>query len=216
MSHFHSAFLAVTGVLLVAASIAAAEDFITRQGKAFKNAEIIKVMPDGIRIIHADGISTVRFEDLTDKQRTEYGLSNTGTTAYRKEQTKAKEIEETARARAVSEAQEERRLDKLPRYSVSGKVLRVLSENRVVLQIFRNRIPSDPLTRIGGGYRNVVRGDVSRDPNEPFVLVTNVPSSKKGYAEGQSVRFQCIQRNTEKVVGMTLRIYQVRPEGKSR
>lgn len=201
--------------LLIVAGGAVAEDFVTRSGKVYKGAVDVKVAGTGVRVVYDGGVANVNYEDLSDEQRRRFGLTKGAVDDARQRATDAA-LERKAKAAKVRAAKEEEiRLDKLPRYEVSGKVVRVITEDRLVLQTFRTKIPNDPLTRIGGGRRNAVT-PAFREPREPFVLITVVPPSKNGYAEGQNVRFECIQRDTEKVGEMTLRIYQVRPEKKSR
>ena len=61
-------------LLLVAATSAFAADITTRDGTTYQNAKVTGVDPDGIRVLHSDGVAKVPLRSY----RTQFRSSITG------------------------------------------------------------------------------------------------------------------------------------------
>lgn len=99
------AILSTGAALLIPVSAIEPGDRIDLEG--YKNARLLKVEPDGIRIQHATGISKIPLEDLPAEMAKSLGLQKKSADAYRKvnrakdaqkrlEKQQAKWLEETA------------------------------------------------------------------------------------------------------------------------
>jgi hypothetical protein len=65
-------------MLIVASTLASgawARDITTTTGDVFHNAVVTKVQPDGIRIVHDDGVGFVNFQILAEQDRKEFGFN---------------------------------------------------------------------------------------------------------------------------------------------
>jgi len=79
-----------------------AEDISLADGKVLKNAKVTRVEPDGLRIMHADGISKVPHESLPADLQAKYNFDTTKADAFRK-QTSADQSEAQKRMREERE-----------------------------------------------------------------------------------------------------------------
>lgn len=99
-------------VLLVGFSPCHAEDFTLMDGKVLKNAKVTRVEPDGLRIMHADGISKVPHESLPADLQAKYNFDATKAAAFRK-QSAAEQMEAQKRMREEREKLREMELEPL-------------------------------------------------------------------------------------------------------
>ena len=60
-------------------------EFKTLRGDSYKRVRIGEVQPDGIRIMHEDGITKIPIENLSEEQRVKYGLAMESAARYRKQ-----------------------------------------------------------------------------------------------------------------------------------
>lgn len=130
-------------LLLAITSPVFAEDITLANGSVLKNAKITRVDPDGLRIMHQDGIAKVPHESLPPELKAKYNFDATEAAAFRK-QTEADQMEAQRRMRqeremlrdqkqaALDKAKEE--ADKTPRLteaaSVKGYWMRSLPQPR--------------------------------------------------------------------------------------
>ena len=87
-------------LLCATASAALGLDLETLDGELYKNVKIRAVEPSGLRITHAKGVSFLRFDNLPEEIRAQYG--------YDPEQAKIAETK-AAEARALQASRKERR-----------------------------------------------------------------------------------------------------------
>lgn len=86
-----SLLLAFTATLI-------AEDIILVNGSVLKNAKITRVEPDGLRVMHADGISKVPHESLPAELKAKYNFDGSKADSFRK-QTEIEQMEAQKRMR---------------------------------------------------------------------------------------------------------------------
>ncbi len=89
--------------LLIGAGVSFGEDLHLTDGKVLKNARITKVEPDGLKIVHEDGVGKISAELLPDDLRAKYHFDPAKAQAFRK-QTEEAQIEAARRMRKEREA----------------------------------------------------------------------------------------------------------------
>ena len=75
--------LFAVAVLNSLTSIACSEDLILANGKVYKDFQVTKVEPDGIRIMHASGMAKIVHEDLPKEIKDKYGFDENKAEKYR-------------------------------------------------------------------------------------------------------------------------------------
>lgn len=98
--HFFRILLA-----LALSSPAIAEDITLANGVVLKNAKITRVDPDGLRIMHDDGISKVSHESLTPELKAKYNFDSEKAESFRKQT----EIEQRDAQKRMREEREQLR-----------------------------------------------------------------------------------------------------------
>lgn len=99
-------------------------------GVVYKDAKLMKVEPDGLRILHHQGVAKLSIELLPDDLKKEMGLREDQAKIYR-DQEEAKKIERIKQGRAVNlarEVKEKRRLGNLKYQYMVLRIDRVLPD----------------------------------------------------------------------------------------
>jgi hypothetical protein len=89
--------------LFICADLSFGEDIRLANGKVLKNAKVTKVEPDGLKIVHEDGVGKVPAELLPDELRAKYSFDPQKAKAFRKK-TEEEQIEAAKRLRKEREA----------------------------------------------------------------------------------------------------------------
>lgn len=199
-------------VLLCLVSVCGAEDLVTRSGRVYRNV-VVNVAGHGIRVVHDGGVAKVAYADLTDAQREAYGLTAEGAAEAAENAAEAGDVrKQQAEEKKAAEA-EQKRVDSLPEWIVSGRIDRILDDGSLVLRVTPVRfVPASGLRSIGGGVRNEGTLRV-RYATEEIVLVTKPMVRSGGYAEGERWQESAVRLGTRKVDGQVLRVYQAREKG---
>ncbi len=124
-----------TSVLLAACLILAptlqGEDVTLENGKVLKAVQVTKVEPDGIRVMHQDGLAKIPFESLPDDWKALYMFDPNKAETFRKAsasaqelaRSKAKEEKERIRQMEISEARQlKEEAAKTPRLTGSNSI----------------------------------------------------------------------------------------------
>lgn len=81
----HTYKLRVTITFLFLVSALRAEDMPLQNGKILKGVQVTKVEPDGLRVMHQDGLTKVPFESLPTDWKARYSFDPSKAEAYRKD-----------------------------------------------------------------------------------------------------------------------------------
>src|SRR5580698_1004959 len=73
-------------VAFALASSAWARDITTTTGEIYHNAVVTKVQPDGVRILHDDGVGFLNFQILTETDRKDFGFNPAAYAAAEKDE----------------------------------------------------------------------------------------------------------------------------------
>ena len=78
-----------------------ADEMLLRTGEKLTYTKVLKIDPDGLRLLVPDGVKKVAYGDMTDATRTKYGLTEEKAEKYREKQ------EEKVKQSAVEDATEQ-------------------------------------------------------------------------------------------------------------
>ena len=155
----------------------------TRDGSVYKEAEVLKVEDDGLRISFVAGVAKIPFENLTDSLRQQYHFDSAKVAAYRRSVDEAKRMEaqkilEAQRA-VVKKQEEQKALAALAQPTETEKPVIVkksdvgINSNDTLKTIAEIVVPF--IVIVGGGYiyflpAIVARRHGKRNTNAIFVL----------------------------------------------
>lgn len=88
-----------------------AEDLTLLNGKMLKGVQVTKVEPDGLRVMHQDGLSKIPFESLPPEWKTRYSFDINKAEAYRKD---AASEQQSIRAKMKEEKEKLREMELAP------------------------------------------------------------------------------------------------------
>ena len=169
-------------ILLVTFSLSCvlfAGDLTTVGGKTYYGVRITRVEPDGISIIHRDGVAKIPFSDLSEEARDGYGYDSQKAAAY------AKQRQEQAAAYAAAAAKAEQ--DKSKKAVIEKLRTAGLPSSVVISQVLPDGILGEGTFFADAGYKTHWE-DGSTRPAGTFqglgFIFVRTPT--KGLADGET------------------------------
>ena len=110
----------------------------TTSGKMFEAVAIKRIDPDGLLILHKDGVAKVLFTDVSEELRTKYGYDAQKASAFQATQKEAQAAEAARQAKerateAEKQAEENRKKDQIKNaVRITGRVFQVVKDGIIV------------------------------------------------------------------------------------
>lgn len=127
----------------------------------YQGASVLKIEPDGIKIIHSKGVTKVPFEELSDDVRKRYNLTESEVNQYRKFREREALSEKTARER-------DSKLDKI-KLRIQGTVLQVVPDGILLQNVRAFRGRQEVAQTVKTGQQPVGMGRNSMNPKGDYV-----------------------------------------------
>lgn len=130
--------------------------------QGYTNSRVIKVEPDGLKIVHDTGVAKIPAEELSTELRTKYGFDEATIAKIRAKQ--AKDLEERVEEERINKELEKHKI------RIRGRIFQVIGTNRVILdhvEVFKGR--KEVQYWVHTGRQPIGVGRTSMNPKADYV-----------------------------------------------